>query len=207
MNEETENFDAVIDENNALRKFENEFFNSESYITQPPSLEGSLFSEVHINEIKKFERMLEESDNQKHQLTQRLNETQNLLEKSREELKNKTMRIDKIFKELSDMNLDDISSMEHNDPDLTNLKQLIKSKISDIDLNGYKIEIEKLQSSIDDYENKFKQYENDCEVLAKIINEFYSNQNQTYDEMSFVSEELAALYHHICLSLVTIFLC
>ncbi|KAF7491072.1 Protein bicaudal D [Sarcoptes scabiei] len=199
LNEETENFDAVIDENNALRKFENEFFNSESYITQPPSLEGSLFSEVHINEIKKFERMLEESDNQKHQLTQRLNETQNLLEKSREELKNKTMRIDKIFKELSDMNLDDISSMEHNDPDLTNLKQLIKSKISDIDLNGYKIEIEKLQSSIDDYENKFKQYENDCEVLAKIINEFYSNQNQTYDEMSFVSEELAALYHHICL--------
>lgn len=195
----------MLDDNSALKKLENEFINSESYINQPPSLEGSLFSEVHINEIKKFERMLEESDNQKHQLTQRLNETQNQLEKTREELKLQTDKIEKIFEELNNLNLED-SSNEMNDPELSNLKQMIKSKISSIDLNGYRNELEKLKYSINDYETKTKQYEDDCQVLSKIINEFYSNYNQTYEELSFVSEELASLYHHICLSMSFFFI-
>lgn len=181
---------------------ENEFLNnSDNYITQPPSLEGSLFSEVHINEIKKFERMLEESDSQKHQLTQRLNDTQTMLEKAREELKQQTIKIEKIFEELNNLNLDDNSNDNNiSDPELSNLKQLIKSKISSIDLNGYRNELEKLKISMKEYEMKTKQYENDCEILAKMINEFYSNSNQTYEELSLVSEELASLYHHICLS-------
>nr|XP_027198647.1 protein bicaudal D-like [Dermatophagoides pteronyssinus] len=201
--DETENFDETVglDDNSALKKLENEFLNnSDNYITQPPSLEGSLFSEVHINEIKKFERMLEESDSQKHQLTQRLNDTQTMLEKAREELKQQTIKIEKIFEELNNLNLDDNSNDNNiSDPELSNLKQLIKSKISSIDLNGYRNELEKLKHSMKEYEMKTKQYENDCEILAKMINEFYSNSNQTYEELSLVSEELASLYHHICL--------
>lgn len=204
IDDETENFDETVglDDNSALKKLENEFLNnSDNYITQPPSLEGSLFSEVHINEIKKFERMLEESDSQKHQLTQRLNDTQTMLEKAREELKQQTIKIEKIFEELNNLNLDDNSNDNNiSDPELSNLKQLIKSKISSIDLNGYRNELEKLKISMKEYEMKTKQYENDCEILAKMINEFYSNSNQTYEELSLVSEELASLYHHICLS-------
>ncbi|KAH7641291.1 bicaudal d-like protein [Dermatophagoides farinae] len=214
--DETENFDGTIGmdddndddggngggNNSALKKLENEFLNSsDNYLTQPPSLEGSLFSEVHINEIKKFERMLEESDSQKHQLNQRLNDTQTMLEKAREELKIQTVKIEKIFEELNNLNLDDSNTtmMDMTDPDLLNIKQLIKSKISSIDLNGYRNELEQMKNSINDYQMKTKQYENDCEILAKMINEFYSNSNQTFEELSLVSEELASLYHHICL--------
>lgn len=193
-----------IDETNALKKIESEFFNSDSFVTQPPSLEGSLFSEVHTNEIKKFERMLEDSDKQNHQLQQRLNETQNLLDKAQSELKNHSTKIEKIFKELNNMNFDE--SSEEIDPELTHLKQLIKSKISNIDLSGYKIELDNLRTSLNDYETKTKLFEEDHEALSTMLSEFYSNYNQTQEELSLVSEELASLYHHLCLSTSTLHL-
>src|SRR5699024_10040375 len=110
------------------------FLASESFVNQPPSLDGSLFSEVHMNEIKKFERLLEEADRQKNQLTQRLSDTQSLLEKAQSELKSQTIKIEKIFDELNNLNLE--SDDNENDPELNNIKQLIKSKISNIDLSG-----------------------------------------------------------------------
>ena len=195
-----DNYDEAIDENNTLKQIESEFLNSDGFV-QPPSLEGSLFSEVHINEIKKFERLLEESDSQKHQLMQRLNETQNLLEKTQTELNAQTSKVDKIFEELNTLNLDDTND-ESNDPDLSHLKQLVKSKISNIDLNGYRNELKRLQNVVQQFETDALHHQGDHDILSKLLKEFYSNYNQTYDELSIVSEELASIYHHICLSML-----
>lgn len=153
---------------------------------------------MHTNEIKKFERLLEDSDKQNHQLTQRLNDTQSLLDKAQLELKNYSTKIEKIFEELNNLNFDENS--DDGDPELTHLKQLIKSKISNVDLSGYKIELDKLRSTLSEYENKNKLFEDDHEVLSTMLNDFYTNYNQTHEELSIVSEELASLYHHICLS-------
>ena len=134
--DDSENFDdAVMDDNGALKKLENEFLASDSFVTQPPSLEGSLFSEVHMNEIKKFERLLEEADSQKHHLT------------------------------------------------------------------GYKNELTTLRGSIEEYAKKTKCYEGDHGTLSTMLSEFYTHYNQTFEELSLVSEELASLYHHLCLSM------
>lgn len=196
----SENYeDANIEENNALKRIESEFLNSDSFVNQPPSLEGSLFSEVHINEIKKFEKLLEESDGQKQHLVQRLNETQGLLEKAQTELNSQNNKVEKIFEELSNLNIED-SSDEGKDPQLSHLKQLVKSKLSSVDSNGYKNELNNLRDLVQQLEANKCLFEDDHETLSKLLREFYSNYNQTYDELSIVSEELASIYHHICLS-------
>lgn len=191
----SENYDEeTIDESNALRQIESEFLN------QPPSLEGSLFSEVHINEIKKFEKLLEESDSQKNFFKKKLDDTQSLLEKAQNELVNQTSKVEKMFEELNNLNLDD-GNDEGKDPELSHLKQLVKAKLSNIDANGYKNEVSRLRSLIEQLEANKSNFEGDNETLSKLLREFYINYSQTHDELSIVSEELASIYHHICLSM------
>ncbi|XP_017481245.1 PREDICTED: protein bicaudal D-like [Rhagoletis zephyria] len=194
----SENYDEAIDENNALRQIESEFLNSDSFVNQPPSLEGSLFSEVHINEIKKFEKLLEESDSQKNFFKKKLDDTQSLLEKAQSELVNQTTKVEKMFEELNNLNLDD-GTDEGKDPELSHLKQLVKAKLSNIDANGFKNEVSRLRSLVEQLEANKSNFEGDNETLSKLLREFYTNYSQTHDELSLVSEELASIYHHICL--------
>lgn len=196
----SENYDEAIDENNALRQIESEFLNSDSFVNQPPSLEGSLFSEVHINEIKKFEKLLEESDSQKNFFKKKLDDTQSLLEKAQSELVNQTTKVEKMFEELNNLNLDD-GTDEGKDPELSHLKQLVKAKLSNIDANGFKNEVSRLRSLVEQLEANKSNFEGDNETLSKLLREFYTNYSQTHDELSLVSEELASIYHHICLSM------
>ena len=184
-----------VETTGTLRRLESEFLDS-SY--QPPSLEGSLFSEVHTNEIKKFERMLEEADTQKHQLVQRLSDTQGLLDKTQAELDKQTTKVERIFSELNNINIEDDSDVT-NDPELSHLKQLIKSKVSNIDLNGLNNEVIRMKELLKTFQDKTVLYQEDHDILSRLLKEFHSNYNQTQDELSTVSEDLASIYHHISL--------
>lgn len=204
MNSETtENYEDVelVEDNNALQKIESDMINSDSFVNQPQSLEGSLFAEVHINEIKKLERLLEDSDNQKCVLSQRLNDTQSILDKTQQDLENQKNKIDEIFEKLKNMNFEEDDD-ENLDPEIKHLKQLVKSKLSKLDPENYKKELESLRVALGEYQQKIKSYENDQEVLTTMLNEFYSNYNQTFEELTITSEELASIYHHLCLSMI-----
>lgn len=173
------------------------FNHSDSFLNQPSSLEGSLFSEVHINEIKKFERKLDDSKGENRQLNQRLMEAQSLLDKTQAELKNQSAKVDRIFQELTNLNLD--SDDLSDDPEINSLRHLIKSKLANLNWGDYKEELAKLQGSLDQCQSNIKNYEQDCETLSKMLNEFFLNYNQSNEDFAFISDEFASIYQLLCL--------
>lgn len=202
-----------FDENNqTLRKMEADLMQSpvnndmSPSNTQPSSLEGSLFGEVHLNEIKKLERMLEESDNQKIQLNQRLNESQILLDKAQFENNNQINKLSKIFENINSLvsvygNIDFDNNIDTNSefPELARLKSILERQMSDSNLSHYRDEVIKLQNKLQAYEAKSAYLEEDLKTMTAINEDIFANLSLTQDDLLSLSEDLAALYHHICL--------
>ena len=210
----TEPFDDTVENNPTLKKFEADLLRSpisgdiSPSNTQPSSLEGSLFGEVHLNEIKKLERLLEESDNQKIQISQRLSESQLLLEKSQTELNHQNNKLMKMFEEINcllslygdidfDKNIDSNSEF----PELLRLKNILQNRLSDSNLNQFREEVINFKNKLQSYEVKTNYLEDDLRTMTAITEDIFANLSLTQDDLICVSEELAALYHHICLGI------
>ncbi|XP_054168745.1 protein bicaudal D-like [Oppia nitens] len=174
--------------------------------TQPSSLEGSLFGEVHLNEIKKLERLLEETENQKIQLNQRLSESQLLLEKSQTEFNNQNKRLLKLFEDINNLvsdydniGFDDTVDTNCEFPELSRLKCILNKLLNDSNVSHLRDEVKKLQNKLNSYEVKSSYLEDDLKTMSTIVEDMFANLSLTHDDLITVSEDLAALYHHICL--------
>ncbi len=213
-NDGTDGFDDNLENNPQLQKFEADLLQSPTNNdispsnTQPSSLEGSLFGEVHLNEIKKLERMLEDADNQKLQLNQRLNESQLLLDKAQTELNNQSNKLSKLFENINSLislygEMDFDNSIETNSefPELARLKHILQKQISDSNLSHLREEVIKLQNKLQAYEVKSAYLEEDLKTMTAISEDIFGNLSLTQDDLLSTSEDLAALYHHICLGI------
>ena len=210
----TEPFDDTVENNPSLQKFEADLLRSpiNSEIspsnTQPSSLEGSLFGEVHLNEIKKLERMLEESDNQKLQISRRLNESQLLLENSKTELNHQNNKLMKLFEEINsllslygDIEFDTNIESDSDFTELSRLKCILQNRLSDSNVTQFREEVINLKNKLQSYEVKTCYLEDDLKTMTAITEDIFANLSLTQDDLICVSEELAALYHHICLGI------
>ncbi|XP_053200332.1 protein bicaudal D-like isoform X2 [Panonychus citri] len=81
-------------------KARNEGLDNDSY-SYDESQPSSLFGEVHLTEIKKLEKDLESAENEKNQITQKLNETHGLLESTKSELLAHQSRLSKLTNHIS----------------------------------------------------------------------------------------------------------
>jgi protein bicaudal D len=212
-NDGTDAFDDNLENNPQLQKFEADLLQSPTNDispsnTQPSSLEGSLFGEVHLNEIKKLERMLEDADNQKLQLNQRLNESQLLLDKAQTELNNQSNKLSKFFENINslismygDMDFDNSIEANSEFPELARLKHILQKQMSDSNLSHLREEVIKLQNKLQAYEVKSAYLEEDLKTMTVISEDIFGNLSLTQDDLLSLSEDLAALYHHICLGI------
>ena len=166
--------------------------------SQPSSLEGSLFGEVHLNEIKKLERLLEDTDRQKATLAQRLQETQVQLETAHSELElhtHKTLRLREQIAAL--LGHADTGSPDGSEfPEVTRLKAALEAKVSE---SGLEQELTRLKSQLQAYEAKTAFLEDDLRTTTAIAEDVFADASLAHDELVGVSEELAALYHHLCI--------
>jgi len=76
-----------------LRKLENDIG---STMDLPECGKHDLFSEIHLNELKKLEKQLEQVENEKSLLTQNLKESQSASDKCKSDLENLASRIYKL---------------------------------------------------------------------------------------------------------------
>jgi len=76
-----------------LRKLENDIG---STMELPECGKHDLFSEIHLNELKKLEKQLEQVENEKSLLTQNLKESQSASDKCKSDLENLASRIYKL---------------------------------------------------------------------------------------------------------------
>lgn len=90
MEDNTSNNSDGEEENLALKRLEADL---STELKSPDGTKCDLFSEIHLNELKKLEKQLESMENEKSHLTTNLREAQSSLDKSQNELQNFMSRL------------------------------------------------------------------------------------------------------------------
>lgn len=182
-----------------------------------------LFSEVHLNELRKLEKQLELLEKEKIHLSQSLRDNQSLVEKSQGELQVFISRLTMLaahvdsLQHLSQTTNKSLSSpIEEANKVITKYQQWFRMSNKEIEqLKRDICELEKitnvsdatlqLRTEITNLKNKLldtEQVRIDLEGDLKLLRDFTSQASSSLDEtqnnIQTVSEELAQLYHLVC---------
>lgn len=194
-----------------------------SELASPDGKHVDLFSEVHLNELRKLEKQLESLEKEKISLTQSLRENQSMVEKSQGELQVFMARLTQLaahvdslqqFSQNVDKNLSKpeeelnkvinqyqqwfkISSkeIEQLKRDIRELEKL--TNVSDATLQ-LRNEITNLKNNLLDTEQKSMDLEGDLKLLREFASGAGASLDETQNNLQIVTEELAQLYHHVC---------
>lgn len=189
----------------------------------PDDKQVDLFSEVHLNQLKKLEKQLEQLEKEKTTLTQNLRDSQSMVEKSQGELQVFTARLTQLAAHVDSLqhlsqNVDKNLQKEAEEAsklvsqyqqwfklsnkEVEQLKQDIKeleklTNISDSTLQ-LRNEITNLKNKLLDTEQKSMDLEGDLKLLREFAGEAGASLDETQNNLQTVTEELAQLYHHVC---------
>ncbi|XP_043284655.1 protein bicaudal D isoform X2 [Venturia canescens] len=212
------------DDSPALRRIEADLKTQEPG-TSTAGKQVDLFSEIHLNELKKLEKQLELAESEKSVLTQNLRESQHAVEKSQGELQSFVARIVQLAahvqslhhlhsklpeKQTEETALDKLSQavvqyhqwstmsarqVEQLQNDLAELERGLA--VSDA-TQQLRTELTNIRNQLMDAEYKNSQLESDIEILSKIASEAGGSLDSAQNDLQNISEELAQLYHHVC---------
>lgn len=211
----------------------------EDNVTKPQSSTvGDLFSELHLSEIHKLEKQLEATENEKTKLSNRLQESQQQLEKTKTELNDQNSRVHRMVEHINALialhgklaEIEDGGNLEDSEkdiPEISRLKHLLTKHeqryqlavqqveqlqndvkglqeqgavINEEEINcNLRNEVTGLKIQVQTMTNKVKELEYDIQVMGEIAKEARFALNFTQDDLVAVSEELAQLYHHVCM--------
>ncbi|KAG5891425.1 hypothetical protein JTB14_031491 [Gonioctena quinquepunctata] len=192
-------------------------------LASPDGKQVDLFSEVHLNELRKLEKQLESLEKDKFTLSQSLRENQGLVEKSQGELqvfiarlttlaahvdslqylsqtvdKNLAKPIDEATKVLAQYQQWFKMSSKEIEQLKKDIKELEKlSNVSDATLQ-LRTEITNLKNKLLDTEQRSMDLDGDLKLLREFASEAGASLDETQNNVQTVSEELAQLYHHVC---------
>lgn len=190
-------------------------------LASPDDKQVDLFSEVHLNELRKLEKQLELLEKEKSSLTQNLRDSQVMVEKSQGELQvfvarltqlaahvdslqhlsqnvdknTKSTAIDKVlsqYQQWFNMSSKEIDQLKQ---DIRELEKL--ANVSDATLQ-LRTEITNLKNKLNDSEQRSLDVECDLKLLREFASEAGSSLEETQNHLQTVTEELAQLYHHVC---------
>ncbi|KAL7634106.1 UNVERIFIED_CONTAM: hypothetical protein RMT77_015434 [Armadillidium vulgare] len=215
----------IEDDTPELKRLESELISSNE-AGGGQNLGGDLFSEIHLNELRKLEKKLEESDSEKSQLTMNLKETQEHLEKAKGEIDSQHAKISHLLGHISALiklhEQDNANQVSTDDKiKLINFleQQKIRFQVASKEISEMKRNLADLESNSSGASDSVTQLRNEVATLrAKLVE---ANQNQadvkhdlailnqmmnsregslsvTQNDLSGMSEELAQLYHHVC---------
>lgn len=211
------------DDTPVLRRLESELMSAGGGV----EMGGDLFSEIHLNELRKLEKKLEEADHEKTQLTTNLKESQEGLEKARGELDAQHARVSHLLGHISALVKlhDQENPNQMNAEDTANLvsfleKQKSRYQVASREINELKKSLAEIQNSdggtasdavqqlrnevgtlrarLIDAEQKSIDLGNDVGILSKMMNGREGSLSITRNDLGTISEELAQLYHHVC---------
>ncbi|XP_031786465.1 protein bicaudal D isoform X2 [Nasonia vitripennis] len=212
------------DDSPALRRIEDDLKTQEPG-TSSPNKQVDLFSEIHLNELKKLEKQLEMAETEKAVLTQNLKESQCAVDKSQAELQSFIARIvqlaahvqslqhihSKLPEKQSDettldkLNLAIIQYHQWSTMSAQEVQQLQKDlaelekglTISD-STQHLRTELTNLRNKLLDTEQRSMLLESDVSILSKLAAEAGSSLESAQNDLQNMSDELATLYHHVC---------
>ncbi|XP_044734868.1 protein bicaudal D isoform X2 [Chrysoperla carnea] len=196
--------------------------------SSPDPKQVDLFSEIHLNELKKLEKQLELAETEKNLLTQNLRDSQLQVEKNQNELQGFMTRLiqlsahveslqhlrQKVDKEIGpnkeNTAIDKLSiivDQYHRWFTLSSKEiEQLRNELKDLEKNlnisdatlQLRTEVTNLKNKLLDMEQKSAELETDVRILGEIAGEAGSALDVAQNDLSTVSDELAQLYHHVC---------
>lgn len=212
------------DDSPALRRIEDDLKTQEPG-TSNAGKQVDLFSEIHLNELKKLEKQLELAETEKSLLTQNLRESQYAVEKSQGELQSFVARIMQLAAHVQSLHhlhsklpeqrgeetaLDKLNQavvqyhqwstmsareIEQLQKDLADLEKGLTVSDSTQQL---RTELTNLRNKLLDTEQRSMLLESDVSILSKLAAEAGSSLDSAQNDLQNMSDELAQLYHHVC---------
>ncbi|XP_050456690.1 protein bicaudal D isoform X2 [Cataglyphis hispanica] len=212
------------DDSPALRRIEADLKTQEPG-TSATDKQVDLFSEIHLNELKKLEKQLELAETEKAHLTQNLRESQYAVEKSQAELQSFVARIVQLAAHVQSLHHlhSKLPEKQSEEATLDKLNQAIvqyhqwstmsarevnqlQKDLAELE-NGLTIsdstqqlrtELTNLRNKLLDTEQRSMQLESDVSTLSKLTAEAGGFLDSAQNDLQNLSDELAQLYHHVC---------
>jgi len=187
-----------------------------------------LFSEIHLGQLKKLEKQLENSETEKISLSSNVREVQDNLESARKEVLAQKAKVSELlayiteFTKLNDENIimltktdnaaiDDVTEILNNHKnwnnkalqEIQNLQDKVKHfKVEDYQtfdtISKMKTEVNDLRSEIMAQVKEIGDLNHDVKIMDSLSVEAQRALGLCQNELSNVTEELAKIYHHIC---------
>lgn len=190
------NRDDAVD-SPALKRIENEFASSdgpaektavvpESTIPEPHSVVGDLFSEIHVAEVRKLEKLLEDVEIQKGELQTVVDELRERLRITEEELGARDASIEQLKAQLNNF----ATQPPDHDTETEDKPQ------DQVDTAAE--ELTRLRTCIGDQEERVRRLETDLTVMSQLATETQGTLSSTQDSLVQVTEDIANLYHLVC---------
>merc|ERR1719300_838030 len=187
-----------------------------------------LFSEIHLGQLKKLEKQLENSETEKLSLTSNVREVQDNLESARKEVSGQKAKVSELLAYIAEIiklkdedanklsseaieNIENMSEVLIQQRDwnskalkeIETLQENVKSfNIEDVGtfdtVSKMKSEISNLRSDLVNQEKLTGDLNHDIKLMDALSAESQRALGLTQNELSNVTEELAKIYHHIC---------
>lgn len=191
----------------ALKRIEGEFSSGDgtavmagsptSAIPETHSVVGDLFSEIHVTEVRKLEKLLEDVEIEKGELQTMLDELRERLRVAEEDLGERDATIEQLKTQLSNTT----RPASDNGPPEENLQEQIDAvrRQGEIEVEGRTSEeISRLRTCTADQEDRIRRLEADLTVMSRLASESQGTLTSTQDGLVQVTEDIAKLYHLVC---------
>ncbi|XP_025833411.1 protein bicaudal D [Agrilus planipennis] len=192
-------------------------------LTSPDGKQVDLFSEVHLNELRKLEKQLETLEKEKLSLTQNLRDSQANVERSHGELQNFLARMAQLAAHVDALQhlSENVNKQVSNDSskvhlvlsqynqwfklshreieqlrnDLKEMENIVSCSDSTTQL---RTEITFLKNKLMDMEQRNMDLDSDVKLLREFASEAGASLEDAHNNLQTISDELAQLYHHVC---------
>lgn len=198
-----------------LRRIEADLQNT--VLASPDSKHVDLFSEIHLNELKKLEKQLEQVESEKVALGQTLRESQSSAERYQSELQALRSGCIKLADHINSLHHfahnpafnEDIQALSQYrnwfivaSNQIDSIHQELQQMENNLNCNDIttqlRQEITAQKNKLHATDQKILQLQDEIKSLTNVTSDANSCLEQAHNDLTNVSDELAQLYHHVC---------
>ena len=175
---------------------------------------SSLFGEIHLTEIKKLEKNLEQVENEKNRISSKLFETESQSEQLKKELFSQKGKFNQALASIrkfvqGHLKFDTAKTSDEEGEvgdesdqtsceDVCEIEQMIRELFNTCTVGKLQSQLVSLREALDAKELHCERYEQDLNTLSRLAEESQSGFCCTQDDLALVTEELAAIYYQLC---------
>merc|ERR1712223_276542 len=167
----------------------------EEELAEVENASGDLFSEIHLNELKKLEKQLESTEAERLTLSNKCKESQTSIDKLKDDLAAEVAHTSQIEAHLTTF----LNTRDIDDEVVQILKNSLKRNVDERpSANKMQDMVSSLSANLAEVEQKNIDLQHDIRLLEKVGSDSLRALSGTQKEMIILQEDVAKLYARIC---------